>query len=95
MAVRCGGSPRLGPAHPGRDRASTRQFTAGIIRPAGDRHLAAAGTQADLAHLDEVYFARLRIKTPNLAIEALRRLVQQTAPHHPANVVRQQSHPTG
>jgi type I restriction enzyme R subunit len=73
-----------------------KQFTAGIIEAGGvtDIFAAAGIDRPDLTHLDEAYLKRLReSKTPNLAIEALRRLVEQTmrrTTRH--NVVRQQSY---
>ena len=73
-----------------------KQFTAGIIEAGGvtDIFAAAGIDRPDLTHLDEAYLKRLReSKTPNLAIEALRRLVEQTmrrTTRH--NVVRHQSY---
>src|SRR6266540_3910497 len=73
-----------------------KQFTAGIIEAGGvtDIFAAAGIDRPDLTHLDEAYVKRLReSKTPNLAVEALRRLVEQTmrrTTRH--NVVRQQSY---
>ena len=73
-----------------------KQFTAGIIEAGGvtDIFAAAGIDRPDLTHLDEAYLKRLREpKTPNLAVEALRRLVEQTmrcGTRH--NVVRQQSY---
>src|SRR5205814_4298591 len=70
-----------------------KQFTAGIIEAGGvtDIFAAAGIDRPDLTHLDEAYLKRLReSKTPNLAIEALRRLVEQTmrrTTRH--NIVRQ------
>lgn len=72
-----------------------RQLTAGVIEAGGvtDIYAAAGIERPDLSHLDEAYLERLRAsKTPNLAIEALRRAVEQTmrqVTRH--NVVRQEA----
>jgi type I restriction enzyme R subunit len=53
-----------------------RQLTAGVIEAGGvtDIYQAAGIERPDLSHMDEAYLERLRAsKTPNLAIEALRR----------------------
>ncbi|WP_235826481.1 type I restriction enzyme endonuclease domain-containing protein, partial [Candidatus Frankia alpina] len=58
-----------------------------------DLYEAAGIERPDLSHLDEAYLERLRAsKTPNLAIEALRRAIEQTmrqVTRH--NLVRQRS----
>ncbi len=70
-----------------------RQLTAGVIEAGGvtDIYAAAGIDRPDLSHLDEAYIERMRsIQDPNLAIEALRRLVEQDdaqgdpAQHRPA-----------
>jgi len=72
-----------------------RQLTAGIIEAGGvtDIYAAAGIERPDLSHLDEAYLERLRAsKTPNLAIEALRRAIEEQmrrVTRH--NVVRQES----
>ncbi len=72
-----------------------RQLTAATIEAGGvtDLYEAAGIERPDLSHLDEAYLERLRAsKTPNLAIEALRRAVEQTmrqVTRH--NLVRQRS----
>jgi type I restriction enzyme R subunit len=72
-----------------------RQLTAETIEAGGvtDIYEAAGIDKPDLSHLDEAYLAKLRAsKTPNLAIEALRRAIEQTmraVTKH--NVVRQRS----
>jgi type I restriction enzyme R subunit len=72
-----------------------RQLTAGVIESGGitDIYAAAGIDRPDLSHLDEAYLDRLRAsKTPNLAIEALRRAIEQAmrrVTRH--NVVRQQT----
>ncbi|WP_250285315.1 type I restriction endonuclease subunit R [Frankia sp. CiP1_Cm_nod2] len=73
-----------------------RQLTAATIEAGGVTDLyEAAGISRppDLSHLDEAYLERLRAsKTPNLAIEALRRAVEQTmrqVTRH--NIVRRRS----
>lgn len=57
-----------------------RQLTAATIEAGGvtDIYEAAGIERPDLSHLDEAYLARLLAsKTPNLAIEALRRTIEQ------------------
>lgn len=72
-----------------------RQLTAETIEAGEvtDIYEAAGIGRPDLTHLDEAYLERLRAsKTPNLAIEALRRAIEQTmraVTKH--NVVRQRS----
>ncbi|WP_035921252.1 type I restriction endonuclease subunit R [Frankia sp. QA3] len=72
-----------------------RQLTAATIEAGGvtDLYEAAGIERPDLSHLDEAYLERLRAsKTPNLAIEALRRAIEQTmrqVTRH--NLVRQRS----
>ena len=72
-----------------------KQLTAGVIEAGGvtDIYEAAGIDRPDLSHLDEEYLERLRAsKTPNLAIEALRRAIEQTmrrVTRH--NVVRQKT----
>jgi type I restriction enzyme, R subunit len=72
-----------------------RQLTAGVIESGGvtDIYAAAGIERPDLSHLDEAYLERLRAsKTPNLAIEALRRAIEQQMrriTRH--NVVRQET----
>jgi type I restriction enzyme R subunit len=72
-----------------------KQLTAGVIEAGGvtDIYEAAGIDRPDLSHLDEAYLERLRAsKTPNLAIEALRRAIEQTmrlVTRH--NVVRQKT----
>ncbi|ADG89210.1 type I restriction endonuclease subunit R [Thermobispora bispora] len=72
-----------------------KQLTAGIIEAGGvtDIYQAAGIDRPDLSHLDEAYLERLRAsKTPHLAIEALRRAIEQTmrrVTRH--NVVRQKT----
>jgi type I restriction enzyme R subunit len=72
-----------------------RQLTAETVEAGGvtDIYEAAGIDRPDLTHLDEAYLAKLRAsKTPNLAIEALRRAIEQTmraVTKH--NVVRQRS----
>lgn len=72
-----------------------RQLTAGAIEAGGvtDIYEAAGMAQPDLSHLDESYLERLRaLKNPNLAIEALRRLIEkQMRAVTKHNVVRQQN----
>ncbi len=58
-----------------------KQLTAGVIEADGvtDIYAAAGIDKPDLSHLDEEYLAKLRAsKTPNLAIEALRRAIEET-----------------
>lgn len=72
-----------------------RQLTAGAIEAGGvtDLYEAAGIPRPDLSHLDEAFIARMQeARNPHLAIEALRRLIEQEmrrATRH--NVVRQQS----
>jgi type I restriction enzyme R subunit len=72
-----------------------RQLTAGMIEAGGvkDVYAAVGIERPDLSHLDEAYLKRLQeSKTPHLAIEALRRAIDQTmrkVTRH--NIVRQQS----
>ncbi|MEU5909402.1 type I restriction endonuclease subunit R [Micromonospora sp. NPDC047527] len=72
-----------------------RQLTAGVIEAGGvtDIYAAAGIDRPDLSHLDEAYLERLRAsKTPNLAIEALRRAIEMTmrkVTRH--NIVRQEA----
>ena len=72
-----------------------KQLTAGVIEAGGitDIYDAAGIDRPDLSHLDEAYLEQLRAsKTPNLAIEALRRAIEQTmrtVTRH--NVVRQKT----
>jgi len=72
-----------------------RQLTAGVIEAQGvtDIYQAAGIERPDLSHLDEAYLEKLRAsKTPHLAVEALRRAVEQTmrqVTRH--NVVRQEA----
>lgn len=72
-----------------------RELTAGVIEAGGvtDIYAAAGIDRPDLSHLDEAYLERLRAsKTPNLAIEALRRAIEQTmrkVTRH--NIVRQEA----
>jgi len=72
-----------------------RQLTAGVIEAGGvtDIYAAAGMEKPDLSHLDEAYLEKLRAsKTPNLAIEALRRAIEQVmrrVTRH--NVVRQEA----
>jgi type I restriction enzyme, R subunit len=72
-----------------------RQLTAGVIEAGGvtDIYAAAGIDPPDLSHLDEAYLEKLRAsRTPNLAIEALRRAIEQNmrrATRH--NLVRQES----
>lgn len=75
-----------------------RELTAGVIEAGGvtDIYAAAGIDRPDLAHLDEAYLERLRAsKTPNLAIEALRRAIEQAmrkVTRH--NIVRQEAFST-
>ncbi|MEV4759878.1 type I restriction endonuclease subunit R [Micromonospora sp. NPDC049559] len=75
-----------------------RQLTAGVIEAGGvtDIYAAAGMEKPDLSHLDEAYLEKLRAsKTPNLAIEALRRAIEQVmrrVTRH--NVVRQEAFST-
>lgn len=72
-----------------------RQLTAGAVEAGGvtDIYEAAGIPRPDLSHLDEAFIARMQgARNPQLAIEALRRLVEQQmrkVTRH--NVVRQQS----
>ena len=72
-----------------------RQLTAGAIEAGGvtDLYEAAGIPRPDLSHLDEAFVERMQqARNPHLAIEALRRLVEQEmrkVTRH--NVVRQQS----
>jgi type I restriction enzyme R subunit len=72
-----------------------RQLTAGVIEAGGvtDIYEAAGIDPPDLSHLDEAYLEKLRAsRTPNLAIEALRRAIEQNmrrVTRH--NLVRQES----
>ncbi|NJC62929.1 type I restriction endonuclease subunit R [Planosporangium flavigriseum] len=72
-----------------------KQLTAGVIEASGvtDIYAAAGIERPDLSHLDDAYLEQLRAsKTPHLAIEALRRAIEQTmrkVTRH--NVVRQES----
>ncbi len=72
-----------------------RQLTAGAVEAGGvtDLYEAAGIPRPDLSHLDEAFIERMQqARNPHLAIEALRRLVEQemrTVTRH--NVVRQQS----
>jgi type I restriction enzyme, R subunit len=72
-----------------------RQLTAGAVEAGGvtDIYEAAGIPRPDLSHLDEAFIARMQAaQNPHLAIEALRRLVEQQmrkVTRH--NVVRQQS----
>jgi type I restriction enzyme R subunit len=72
-----------------------RQLTAGVIEAGGvtDIYAAAGIDPPDLSHLDEAYLEKLRAsRTPNLAIEALRRAIEQQmrrVTRH--NLVRQES----
>ncbi|MCG5463442.1 type I restriction endonuclease subunit R [Micromonospora sp. MED01] len=72
-----------------------RQLTAGVIEAGGvtDIYAAAGIDRPDLSHLDEAYLEQLRAsKTPNLAIEALRRAIEMTmrkVTRH--NIVRQEA----
>ena len=72
-----------------------RQLTAGAIEAGGvtDIYAAAGIDRPDLSHLDDAFIKRMQEqRNPHLAIEALRRLVEQemrrVAKH---NIVRQQS----
>jgi type I restriction enzyme R subunit len=73
-----------------------RQLTAGVIEAGGvtDIYAAAGIDPPDLSHLDEAYLEKLRAsRTPNLAIEALRRAIEQQmrrVTRH--NLVRQESY---
>jgi type I restriction enzyme R subunit len=72
-----------------------RQITAGAIEAGGvtDLYEAAGIPRPDLSHLDEAFIERMQeARNPHLAIEALRRLVEQEmrkVTRH--NIVRQQS----
>jgi type I restriction enzyme, R subunit len=72
-----------------------RQLTAGVIEASGvtDIYAAAGIDPPDLSHLDEAYLEKLRAsRTPHLAIEALRRAIEQNlrrVTRH--NLVRQES----
>ena len=72
-----------------------RQLTAGAIEAGGvtDIYAAAAIDRPDLSHLDDAFIRRMQEqRNPHLAIEALRRLVEQEmrkVTKH--NIVRQQS----
>lgn len=72
-----------------------RQLTASMIEAGGvtDIYAAAGIEQPDLSHLDEAYLEKLRAsRTPNLAIEALRRAIERQmrrVTRH--NLVRQES----
>jgi type I restriction enzyme R subunit len=72
-----------------------RQLTAGAIEASGvtDIYAAAGIDRPDLSHLDDAFIKRMQEqRNPHLAIEALRRLVEQemrTVSKH--NIVRQQS----
>jgi type I restriction enzyme, R subunit len=72
-----------------------RQVTAGAIEAGGvtDLYEAAGIPRPDLSHLDEAFIERMQqARNPHLAVEALRRLVEQEmrkVTRH--NVVRQQS----
>jgi type I restriction enzyme R subunit len=72
-----------------------RQLTAGAIEAGGitDLYEAAGIPRPDLSRLDEAFIAKMQeARNPHLAIEAMRRLVEQqmrTVTRH--NVVRQQS----
>ena len=76
-----------------------RQLTAGAIEAGGvtDIYAAAGIGRPDLSHLDDAFIKRMQEqRNPHLAIEALRRLVEQEmrkVTKH--NVVRQQASPTG
>ena len=72
-----------------------RQLTAGVIEAGGvtDIYAAAGIDRPDLSHLDDAFIKRMQEqRNPHLAIEALRRLVEQeirkVSKH---NIVRQQS----
>jgi type I restriction enzyme R subunit len=72
-----------------------RQLTAGVIEAGGvtDIYEAVGIDPPDLSHLDQAYLEKLRAsRTPNLAIEALRRAIEQImrrVTRH--NLVRQES----
>ncbi|MGH3397164.1 MAG: type I restriction endonuclease subunit R, partial [Streptosporangiaceae bacterium] len=72
-----------------------RQLTAGAVEAGGvtDLYEAAGIPRPDLSHLDEAFIERMQqTRNPHLAIEALRRLIEQEmrkVTRH--NVVRQQS----
>jgi type I restriction enzyme R subunit len=72
-----------------------RQLTAGAIEAGGvtDLYAAAGMDRPDLSHLDEAFIERMRRDPhPHLAVEALRRLIEQQmrqVTRH--NIVRQQS----
>lgn len=72
-----------------------QQLTASMIEAGGvtDIYAAAGIDKPDLSHLDEAYLEKLRAsRTPNLAIEALRRAIEQQmrrVTRH--NLVRQES----
>lgn len=72
-----------------------RQLTAGSVEAGGitDLYEAAGMPRPDLSHLDEDFIRRMQeARNPNLAIEALRRLVEQEMRKVTRNnVVRQQS----
>ena len=78
-----------------RSRSTCKQLTASMIEAGGvtDIYAAAGIDQPDLSHLDEAYLEKLRAsRTPNLAIEALRRAIEQQmrrVTRH--NLVRQES----
>ena len=84
-----------GPARPGGGGDVPRQLTAGAIEAGGvtDVYEAAGIGRPDLSHLDEAFIERMqRNRNPHLAIEALRRLIEQEmrkVTRH--NIVRQQS----
>ena len=70
-----------------------REWVRARTWPTTDIYAAAGIDRPDLSHLDEAYLERLRAsQTPHLAIEALRRAIEQTmrrVTRH--NVVRQQA----
>src|SRR6185437_7801661 len=72
-----------------------RQLTAGAVEAGGvtDLYEAAGIPRPDLSHLDEAFIERMQqTRNPHLAIEALRRLIEQEmrkVTRH--NIVRQQS----